>query len=371
MPDSPALISDNESLSWSELLSSSRAIAKGFTKAGIRRGDVVAVQLPNSFEFAQSLFACAMVGAVFQPVHLPYRGNDLKFLLQHSNARAFVGLSGDSDYSAIRSVAALGGPELCIGVGGEIEGEVSWVDLSAECENHCELTPLAAVDPYLLLYTSGTTSSPKGVPHASTTMLSGVRSCSDELRFSSEDRFLILSYYSHMWGITAFTIALYAGAATIMTPKFTPAIFGSALANHDPTVVIGAPVHILKADEAGVFEASSASSLKYLITSGSAFPGGSLTRVTDKLKPARILELWGMTEVAPICITRPESSVEAAMGTVGPCLPHSEVRVIASDGSELPPDTAGELQINASSVFFGYLNNPEANASSFDKRRLV
>ena len=365
-PDGVAIIDGQNRISWSELQSMTATAASGLAAAGVQHGDVVAVQLPNSIEFVLSFLGCAMIGAAFQPVHLPYRGNDLEFLLKHSGARAFVGLSGDEKYSPVAAVKALDGPEVCVGVGARQDDVHSWDDVIAASGDTSGLQPLQATDPFLLLYTSGTTSSPKGVPHASTTILSGVRACSEELGFSSDDRFLILSYFSHMWGITAFTIAIYAGSATVLTPKFTPEIFGAALQDADPTVVIGAPVHILKADEEGVFDRFSFNSLKILITSGSGFPAGSFVRVSEKLKPARILELWGMTEVAPICVTRPDSDLKKSMGTVGPCLPHSQVRVIGGEGEVLPPGSKGELQINASSVFCGYLRNPEANASSFD-----
>ena len=368
-PDSICVVGNGRKLSYAEVDAAVGRVAGGLERIGIRNGDVVTVQLPNGAEFLILYLAVAAVGAIFQPAHMPYRGNDLRFLLAHSGARAFIGIGGDDSQSAVLTVlgmkAELPSLEFVISVGDDHQGAISYREL----ENSSRLDDFGALpqpgSTFLLLYTSGTTSNPKGVPHTSRTMLSGATSCADELQFGRGDLVYVLSYGSHMWGLTALTMALCKGSSLLLSNRFSPETFGANVARYNPTIVICAPVHLVKAAAEGVLAAVDTSSIREVVTSGSGFPGETAVEIHRLLDGADLLELWGMTEVAPVCVSRPGTPIERANGTVGPRLPHCGVRVVANDGEPAENGLSGELQVSGSSVFEGYLNNPEANAASF------
>ena len=368
-PDSPCVVGNQRNLTYSEAEAAVARVAGGLREIGIRRGDVVTVQLPNSPEFLISYLAVAAVGAVFQPVHMPYRGNDLRFLLAHSGARAFIGLHSVDDNSAVKTVlgmqAELPSLDVIVSAGEYGQGAIPYRQLEdSSCIDSLGTLPRPD-DIFLLLYTSGTTSNPKGVPHTSRTMLSGAASCADELRFNRDDIVYVLTYGSHMWGLAALTMALCKGSSILLDDRFSPAIFGANIARHHPTIMICAPVHLVKAAAEGVLAETDTSSIRHVVTSGSGFPGKGAVNIHEMLGGADLLELFGMTEVAPVCVSRPGTPLESANGTVGPRLPHCDVRVVGNDGQPVENGSPGELQVSGSSVFGGYLKNADANAASF------
>src|SRR5690349_19514348 len=144
-PDAPAVAAGGSALAWRELERRVLCVAQGLKDKGIGAGDVVAVQLPNTLEFLLLHLAAARLGAVMCTVHMPYRGAEIETILAHSNARIFF----TSAYPFRELVGAAPLPR-----------------------EH----PLPdARDAFLLLYTSGTTASPKGVPHPSRTLLGNSR----------------------------------------------------------------------------------------------------------------------------------------------------------------------------------------------------
>ena len=368
-PDSICAVGNGRRLTYADVNAAVGRVAGGLNRIGIRRGDVVTVQLPNAVEFLVSYLAVAAVGAIFQPAHLPYKGSDLRFLLAHSGARAFIGLGDGCIRSAVQNVlkmqAELPSLDFVISVGDDHRGAIPFRQLeNSSCIDDFGALPQPG-DTFLLLYTSGTTSNPKGVPHTSRTMLSGAASCADELQFGRDDLVYVLSYGSHMWGLSAFTMALYKGSSVLLGDRFSPAIFGTNVACHEPTIVICAPVHLVKAAAEGVLASTDTSSIRQVVTSGSGFPGETAVEIHEMLGGADMLELLGMTEVAPVCVSRPGSPFETTNGTVGPKLPHCDIRVVDNDGLSVGNGLPGELQVIGSSVFEGYLKNSEANAASF------
>ena len=369
-PDNIAIISQNSSITYAELMQKVRSLATGLEKLGLQKGDVVAAQLPNTEEYIITLAAVAAIGGVFQTIHVPYKGNDLEFLVGHGKARAFVCLPGNERYSSASAILALGDalPDLdfVITTGKGPEGTHEWAELAAGEPAELDLNRLQPEDPHTLLYTSGTTSNPKGVPHCSLTILSGVRTCADELNITSDDRMYMLSNYTHMWGICGLMMGLYKGASIVLSDKFSPEVFVEITESLKPTVAIGAPVHILKTYHEKFFEGRDMSSLRLIVTSGGPFAQDQLKAVGEALPNTQISELWGMTEVTPGAVTRPGTPFEESVGTVGQPLPHCEFRIMSEEGEDLTgTGQPGELQMNGSCVFSGYLDNPEVNAKSF------
>ena len=133
------------------------------------RGDVVAVHLPNIPEFLIAWLAINELGAVMQTMHVPYGIREIEHLLAHSGAKACLALAKLRDRSPALDIASLRGRvpslQLVIAVGGEVAGAESFATLMQRGEKSARpATPIQASDPFLQLYTSGTTSSPKAVP---------------------------------------------------------------------------------------------------------------------------------------------------------------------------------------------------------------
>jgi len=86
-PEKPAIVAPGETLSYREAFSRAERLARAFTALGLRKGDVLAIQLPNVPELVLAYFAASMMGAVLAPMHMPYRARELAPLLGHARAR--------------------------------------------------------------------------------------------------------------------------------------------------------------------------------------------------------------------------------------------------------------------------------------------
>src|SRR5438067_10297810 len=155
-----AVITARQALSYSALRESVSALASGLHALGIAAGDIVAVHLPNIPEFLTSWLAINERGAVLQTIHMAYGMREIGHMLTHSGAKAVLALSELKGRSPAAEIAALQLPGLrVVAVGSEIANTDSYDDLVARGSTN-QVPPRAArgADPFLLLYTSGTTS---------------------------------------------------------------------------------------------------------------------------------------------------------------------------------------------------------------------
>ncbi len=368
-----ALGSGGGSLSWSQFGRQVRAFARGLDRFGIAKGDVIAVQLPNSVEFVTAYLAIASRGAVMQTLHMPYRAAELQTLLAHSKAVAAIVIAQAKDYSASRTVLelkpALPHMKHVIAVGpGAPEGALAFSDLVADAQSNA--TPPAPVTvtadmPFLLLYTSGTTSAPKGVPHAYRNFLGNSRLSARELSVTREDLLLSAAPYTHLYGLFSFNMALATGAVTLLMPAFSPPELAELFSRERPTIAFTAPAHIAACLGAKLFDGRDLSSLRYVQISGTAVPP-ELGRAFEPLLPGgKVMQLWGMTELQAGAYTRLADSEPVRIETTGCASPGTELRVVQDDGSPAAPGEVGELQVRGASLFSGYLDNPQATRDAF------
>src|SRR5438067_6188120 len=241
-PDAPAVIAAGEVVTWRELESRVLCVAQGLTEKGIGVGDIVAVQLPNTVEFLLVHLAAARLGAVMCTVHMPYRGAEIEAILAHSGAKLFF----TPAYPFGELVAARALP----------------ADYPAP----------EARDAFLLLYTSGTTASPKAVPHPHRTLLGNSRLGAREHRLSERSRILCAAPFSHLYGLYSLHCAWALGACTVLLPAYKPDELAQLVERERPTALWAGPAHMAACRNAGLFEKHDWSSLVLAIVSGSIPP---------------------------------------------------------------------------------------------------
>lgn len=368
-PQRPALREAAGDLGYAELLARTERFAAGLHGLGIGRGDVVSVQLPNVAEFLIAYLGIARVGAVMSTAHMPYREAELRTLLAHSRARALVCLSRTKDYAPAAAALALQ-PDLpalehVIALGEPVKGAHSFADLLAGGGRLPDDLLPAPADPLLLLFTSGTSASPKAVPQTHQAMLGNARLGAPEHAITAADVVLSAAPCSHLFGLYSFHVALSVGAANLLLPVFTPPDFAKAIATGRPTVLFAGPAHFAVMLKTGLLDSTDLSSVRLIICSGSACPPELARAVAAKLPNGRFSQLWGMTETQAGLYTRPGDPIDVAALSAGRPSPGTEVRIAGTDGETLPAGEEGELQVRGSLLFPGYYDNDEANAQAF------
>ena len=324
-PDATAVVGAGDRVTWRELERRVRCVAQGLRDKGIGPGDVVAVQLPNTLEFLLVHLAAARLGAVMCTLHMPYRGAEIEAILAHSNAKLFV----TSAYSFSELIRAPALPS--------------------------EYPAPDARDAFLLLYTSGTTASPKGVLHPSRTLLGNSRMGAREHGLTVESRVLCAAPLSHLYGLYSLHCAWSVGACTVLLPAFKPDELANAVQRERPTALWCGPAHLAACRNAGLFDSHDWSSLKLAIVSGSFAPSALMHYVAGKLPGCAVTQLWGMTELQAGLYTRRADGIEVASISAGRPSPGTQLRLAAD----------GELQVRGPLAFSGYYRNEEATRAAF------
>ncbi len=277
-PDAPAIVHGATVLSWAQLADKVARLAGALHRAGVAKGDVVAVQLPNIPELLIAYFAICRLGAVLSSLHMPYRAAEIETLLAHNKATAAVVLAEAKDFRPAEAVLAMRArlPHLkaVIAHGPKVQGAFvlgEMIEQSPPLDPETVDPPVAA-DPFLLLYTSGTTAAPKGVPHNYHTILSNARLGAPEHKITAADRVLSAAPFTHLFGLYSVHVSLAVGAAIVLLPVFTPADLAATVARDKPTALWTAPAHFAALRAQDLVAKHDFSSLKMMIMSGSACP---------------------------------------------------------------------------------------------------
>lgn len=367
-PDAPAIIARDETISYAELDDRVRHVAAGLAGLGIGRGDVVAVQLPNVPEFLIAYLAVTSFGGIFSTIHMPYGPREAEELMGFAGARAIICLGRAQDRGPAEEMVEIKGRltalDHVIAVGDAPSGAVPFADLLGAGPGTVADPPKAA-DPFLLLFTSGTSASPKGVLVDCRRFLANARINRPEKALTETSIMMSAPPYTHLLGLYTFHLTLYAGCANLLLPVFTPADFVQTIARGRPTHVFTAPAHIAACEQADLFDRDKLASIEYAIISGAMAPPEIYRGFESRLSGGKVGQLWGMTECQCGMFTRPGEGIDRASAFCGRPSPGNEARVVDPEGRTLPPGKEGELQIRGASVFGGYFGNEQATAAAF------
>ncbi len=369
-PDHPALLTQEARLTYAQLGERVRSFAAALQQRGIGHGDIVAVTLPNITEFIISWFAINELGAVMQTIHTPYGVLELEHLLNHSGAKACIAMARTKERSPAEEIvglrAKLPALQFVVAVGGDVAGADSFAKLiSLDLGKTFTSPDISANDNFLLLYTSGTTSSPKAVTVTHNHFLSNARMCAAEFGITPADRILCLAPFTHLYGLYTLELGFSVGATACLLDAFTPPGFIQALAHLKPTMLFAGPAHISPCLEQRMFEGVDLSAMRVAVLSGTTVPTTLSAEFERRLVNGRVLQAWGMTELQFGACSRPTDSTDIRFGTIGRATPGTELRVVGSDGKTVAPGEVGELQVRGCSLFSGYVGNEEATRSSF------
>jgi cyclohexanecarboxylate-CoA ligase len=348
-PQAPAVLFSNEVISNRAFRERALSIARGLADLGVRRGDVVAVQLPNIPEYVLTHAALCALGASLQPVHMPYRRAELAHLLKHSETRVFVCLARFKEETPAREALPL--VEKVVALGEPVEGAVPFSKLAGALNKPHDGSP---DERFLLLYTSGTTDNPKGVPHPQRGLLGNARVSVPELEIAANEVVLSAAPLTHLYGLFAYHVSLCSGAAMSLLPAFSPEGMAHQIQNHRVNCIFAGPAHFKPMLDAGLMDRHDFSSVRFACLSGSPVPPELAAAVEGKLPNGKTIQLWGMTELQAGAFSRPRDPADVRHGTAGAATPGMELRVVDE-----------RLQVRGASLFSGYYKNDNATREAF------
>lgn len=371
-PDKPVIEEWNGKVcTYRDLKERSTRLANAYLKIGLRKGDVVAIQLPSCTEFLTAYIAASRMGAILATMHMPYRDSELEPLLRFCEARAVICGPAVGSYEGphmmCRLQAALPAIEHVIVVGQDVNDEIAlgFDDLVASAEPATIADPPKPSEPVLLCFTSGTSSAPKGVMHAFETLSANAREYSKTIGLSASDKALIAPPCTHIFGLECFHNTLVTGGTVVPLAQYNPQTFADVIEATRPSVIYAAPAHLAGSLKSGNLHHRDLASVKQVILGGSICPPQVAADFEAFLPNGRVGNLFGMTEVLLTTQTPMDQDAVVRHSTVGAPVPGISARIVSDEGETVADGETGELQMRGFSVMSGYMKNPDANASSF------
>jgi len=351
-PDRTALIvGDAERVTYRELADRTEAVAAALAADGIARGDRVAYLGENQPAFVETLFACAMLGAVFVPLNTRLAVPELAYILDHSGAALLI-YEPMMEGTAVAAAAE----RIPTRLQGAASGQV--------VANRPELADVGEDSPAVLLYTSGTTGRPKGAVLTHGNLTWNSVNVLVDVDIVSTDVALIISPLFHAASLGMGLLpVLLKGAAAILERSFDPGRALHLIELHRVTMLSGVPTTFQFLSEHPDWGTTDLSSLRKLTCGGSPVP----TRVLEAYE-ARGLSFsqgYGMTETSPGATYLPASMSRDKMGSAGISHFFTSVRVADGTGSEVERGVIGEIQISGPNVTLGYHDDEAATAAAF------
>ena len=374
--DRVAVVDGDTSVTYADLAERARSFGAGLIHRGVRPGDRVAIWAPNSLRWIEALLGLSCAGATLVPVNTRFKGDEAAVVLSRSGARALVTVTDflGADHVAMLRSSTTELPHLetiVVADGPLAPGTVAWEELlsSAGEQDLVELDRRAAAvipqDTCDILFTSGTTGVPKGVVQTHAGTLGVARDWVAMTGITSDDRYLMVNPYFHMFGLKAGILAsLVAGLVMYPVPVFDADAVLEAVERQRITVLPGAPTLYQSILDGASEGGRDLSSLRVAVTGAADIPVTLIRRVMDELPFQVVLAGYGLSEGGTATATEPGDPPEAVATTVGVPRPSFELRIVDGDGNEVAAGETGEILLRGRTVMSHYLDDPEATAEA-------
>ena len=357
-------------LSYRDIDRISRRIGAGLAAHGIEKGDVVAFQLPNWWEFAALHLACVRIGAISNPLMPIFRARELEFMLSFAETRAlfipriFRGFEYEPMIESLRGKLPRLDHVFVLGSEGENGFGPTFVEERWEDEIDTRaLFDERRVDPNEVIeicYTSGTTGQPKGVMHTSNTLAACAGLGPDRLALPADTVVLMASPLAHQTGyLYGFLLPLRLGARTVLQDIWNAETAARIIHDERVTFTMGATPFLADLTHTDALERYPTTSLRTFVTAGAPVPRVLVQTAAQRLG-TNVAAGWGMTENGLVTCTLPSDPPEKVFGSDGGPWGGMEVRVVDEEGKPAPPGVSGDLQARGAANFVGYLKRPEA-----------
>jgi long-chain acyl-CoA synthetase len=349
----PALKLDDAVVTYDRLNEGAARVAGLLASRGLRPGDRVGIMLPNVPYFGFVYYGILRAGGIVVPMNVLLKAREVSFYLSDSGARhifAWHGFAAEAEAGAREA-----GAETIPVSPGEFERLLADAPRE-ECDVEREDSDTAVI-----LYTSGTTGSPKGAELTHANMVANARGSTELMRVTERDVIFGALPLFHSFGQTCcLNNSVHSGACLTMIPRFTPDQALEVIQRDRVTVFEGVPTMYHAMLNHPGRERYDVSSLRTCVSGGSALPVEVMRSFEDAFACV-IIEGYGLSETSPVASFN-HLDRERKPGSIGIPIRGVEMKVIDDAGNDLPTGEVGEIAIRGHNVMKGYWNKPEATA---------
>ncbi len=377
-PDRTAIIFEGSRYSYEDLNTRSNKLANALADLGVGKGDRVAMIDVNSNQSIEAYFACAKLGAIYVPLNFRARADELAFMINDSESTVvFVGNRYAPLIEEVRG--DLKGLKHVVNLGDKLDGLKHYESILAEAPDDEPFTDIEDNDLTILMFTAGTTGSPKGVMLAHQNFSEYVLNNVTPADTESEEKNIVTVPMYHIAGIQAVMAAVYGGRTLVIQQQFEPEAWMKLVQEDQVDRAMMVPTMLKQLMDHPNFEKYNLTSLQVITYGAAPMPLEVIKRAIQAFPGSRFINAFGQTEsAATITMLGPEDHVIEGtpeemevklkrLGSIGKPLPDIDVKIMAEDGSDLPAGEVGEIVARGTRIMKGYWKQEEATTSTIDK----
>ncbi len=349
-PGKTALIFEDRSFTYQQLNLMVNRMANGLKELGVKKGDRVALFLPNIPEFIISYLGTLKLGAIAVSLNVMLKSSEVRFILNDCTAKVLITTEELSQQLPETDV-----PELkhILIAEGKASKQSSLDYLIAKAASTFSAMEMDFNDPAAIVYTSGTTGFPKGATLSHRNIISNMLAQNRCCAMKPEDRLLLFLPLFHCFGQNAILNAgLSVGATIVLQRRFKPEQVLNAIATEKITMFFGVPTVFIRLLN---LNAPILNNVRYFFSAAAPMPMEIAQRWQQKYG-ILIHEGYGLTETSPCACYNHNSNYK--FGSIGTPIGNVEIQIVDVEGKELPPGEIGEIAIKGPNVMLGYWNRP-------------
>jgi long-chain acyl-CoA synthetase len=354
-PERGAVKLDERELSYAELDQASARVAGLLRAKGVRPGDRVGLMLPNVPYFAVVYYGILRAGGVVVPMNVLLKGREVAYYLSDSGARLLFAWHGFAE--AAHAGSDEGRSDCLLVEPGDFEA------LLGRSERALELVERDGGETAVILYTSGTTGTPKGAELTHENLRRNAEISAGLFGIDADTVTLGALPLFHSFGQTCgLNATVRSGGCLTLIPRFDPGRALEIVERDRVTVFEGVPTMYAALLNHPGRNGADASTLRVCVSGGAAMPV-EVMRNFEAAFGCKILEGYGLSETSPVAsFNHPDR--ERKPGSIGTPVDGVEMKVVGEDGRELPQGEVGEIAIRGHNVMSGYWRRPDATAEA-------
>ncbi len=352
---------------FAELNTRTNRTASFLRTLGVRKGDRVALLLPNGVEYVESFFAIAKLGGIVVPLNWRLVPDELAFILKDSGATVL--LYGDGFGNAVADLQERG-PDATdlkswvqVGPGDGLPPfALSYEQLQTDGSDDEPEIGAKDDDELYIMYTSGTTGLPKGAVHTHNTAIWACITINMSADMRYRDRYMVALPLFHVGALTPLTSNVQRGVTSIILKAFDPVRAWEIIEQERITVMLAVPAMLNFMLQVPQREQCDFSTLRWCMSGAAPVPVTLIEAYAEM--GIEIHQVYGLTEsCGPACLISPEEALAKA-GSTGKAFLHTRVRVVNKEGSDVTPGEIGEVLVAGKHIMKGYWKREEATAET-------
>ena len=368
IPDAAHVYYYDEVITYAQTNDRANKIANFLKEKGVTKGDVVSVMILNSPDIYYAAFGAQKLGAVAGAINYMLKGPEIAYVLEDSKPRvAFVGSEYMAEFAKGWQLSRHKPIVIEVETGIDHRARIASTtlkDILATYPTDECLVPISPDDPFMLLYSSGTTGMPKGIMLSNRNQFSVCRDMTVMGINQPGDVMMIILPMFHVNPLSVFTYPYsYQGLTLCIRQSFSPGDFWPSLIRYGVTVVMAVPAmyaYIYNVVDPQAVDYSRLK-LRYAFAGSAPFPLDLVKGFKEKFG-VRVIDGYGLTEVtgvSTVSFNTPDNWT-----AIGMAIPSQEVEIMDDRNNILPCGERGEICIRGEAVMMGYLNKPEATAET-------